>query len=153
MQIGEVSQFRGNAAGPDYCAYPENNVKLVTGPNATNKGIMNGLKWLQEKIEADFTDNTTAIVFYSGHAWREDSIELSNFYLVPYDVEDSKISSSSIPAKLFDDAIAKLSPRRLLVLLDCCHAGGFGMKDMGTLPDGYLASEIPPGQLMGNGNW
>ncbi|MBU0705028.1 MAG: caspase family protein, partial [Chloroflexi bacterium] len=49
------------------CAYPDDNVKTLTGQEATRQSIMDGLEWLQEHIQADTSGNATTIVYYTGH--------------------------------------------------------------------------------------
>ena len=132
---------------PQRCAYPEGNVKTLTGQEATRQGILDGLEWLQEHIQADSNDNTTAIVYYTGHGWHTDSVGSSEFYLIPYDVREGKIKSRALRATDFAEAVGELKPRRLLVVLDCCHAGGMGVKGL-PLPAGYVEAAITPSLLM-----
>jgi len=132
---------------PQRCAYHKDNVKTLTGQEATRQGILDGLEWLQERIQADTSGNTTAIVCYTGHGWRTDSIGSSEFYLIPYDVREGKIKSRALRATDFAEAVGELRPRRLLVVLDCCHAGGMGVKGL-PLPAGYVEAAITPSLLM-----
>ncbi len=117
---------------PQRCAYPADNVKTLTGQEATRQGILDGLEWLQERIEADPSANTTAIVYYTGHGWCTDSAE---FYFIPYDIRVGKIKSRALRATDLSEAVGELKPRRLLVVLDCCHAGGMGVKGL-AMPAG-----------------
>jgi hypothetical protein len=56
--------------------------------------------------------------------------------LVPYDVSAQQIALSALPATQFAQAIRNLKPKRLLVVLDCCHAGGMDVKALeATLSD------------------
>lgn len=45
------------------------------------------------------------------------------------------------------DAIVCLLPRRLLVILVCCHAGRMGIKELASVT-GFVNAAIPPGLLM-----
>lgn len=133
---------------PQRCAYPTDNVKTLTGQETTRQGIMDGLEWLQERIKADTSDNTTAIVYYTGHGWRTLSAGASEFYLIPYDIREGQIKSRALRATDLAEAVCELQPRRLLVVLDCCHAGGMGVKDLLPLPTGYVEAAIAPSLLM-----
>lgn len=111
------------------CGYRKDHVKLVTGRNATRAGIVDGLAWLQQKLETDPGDEQTAIVYFSGHGHREPGGETM---LLPYDAT-IPFRFGGLKAKELADQIDILRPRRLLVVLDCCHAGAIGVK--GTSPE------------------
>lgn len=111
---------------PQRCAYPAEQVKVVRGGEATRAGILEGLDWLCERIAAD--SNATVTVYYSGHGYRDIEVDPPLFYLVPYDTHEHRLRLSLLPAADFAQAISALNPRRLLVILDCCHAGGMGAK-------------------------
>jgi len=132
---------------PQRCAYPSDNVKTLTGQEATRQSILDGLEWLQERIQADTSGNSTTIVYYTGHGWCTDSVGSSEFYLIPYDIREGKIRSRALRATDFAEAVGELRPRRLLVVLDCCHAGGMGVKGL-PLPAGYVEAAITPSLLM-----
>jgi hypothetical protein len=132
---------------PQRCAYPKDNIKTLTGQEATRQGILDGLEWLQEHIQADSSDNTTAIVYYTGHGWRNTSAGSSEFYLIPYDIREGKIKSRALRATDLAEAVSELEPRRLLVVLNCCHAGGMGVKGL-PLSAGYVEAAIAPSLLM-----
>jgi hypothetical protein len=147
--LKDIQEVENVLKDPERCAYLEDNIKKMTGSNATSEGILKGLEWLKGRVEADATENSTVIIYYSGHGWRDASSGTTVFYLIPYNVEEQQVSSSALKADEFADAVASLKPRRLLVLLDCCHAGGMEVKDLGDLPDGYTAAAISPSQFMG----
>jgi hypothetical protein len=137
---------------PERCAYPEGNVKVIRGQEATRQGILEGLEWLQDRIQADQSGDATAVVFYTGHGWCDQAAGSTDFYLIPYDMKQTKIKSYALPATAFAEAVGELRPQRLLVVLDCCHAAGMGVKDVSALPalpDGYAGAALAPGALMG----
>jgi uncharacterized caspase-like protein len=141
------------------CAYPQDNVKTITGQDATRQSILDGLDWLSERIWAAPGADTTAIVYYTGHGYRERRTGASDYYLIPYDIREDQIKSRSLRAADFAEAVNALTPQRLLVILDCCHAGGMGVKGsplpvgegsgVRGLPAGYVGAAIPSELLMG----
>jgi uncharacterized caspase-like protein len=134
---------------PGRCAYAGGNVKTITGREATRQGILDGLEWLQACIQADASGSATAIVYYTGHGWRDKTADPPGFYLIPYDVREDKIRSRALRAVDFAEAVGGLKPLRLLVVLDCCHAAGMGVKDLQpSLPAGYAGAAIAPALLM-----
>ncbi len=110
---------------PDRCAYPPENVRLLTGHEATRAGIQSGLSWLKERLAADRSDNATALLYYSGHGVVNKSD--GSYYFLPYDMR-TPVLSSLLRAEDVAAQIEMVRPRRLLVILDCCHAGGMGIK-------------------------
>lgn len=124
---------------PDRCAYPPDHVKIVTGANATREGILDGLTWLSQQLAAE--SNATAVIHYSGHGWQDAQANPPVYYLIPYDMRPNQIRTRALRATDFASAIADIHPRRLLVLLDCCHAGGMGVRDI--LPLGYTPEAVP----------
>jgi hypothetical protein len=124
---------------PERCAYLESNVKVILGKDSNRQNILAGLDWLEEKIKDDSTGNATAVVFYSGHGFRDDSTEPATYYLIPYDVKSGGLQSRALRAEDFANAISDLKPQRLLVMLDCCHAGGMDIKELPA----YARTSIP----------
>lgn len=133
---------------PERCAYPPANVKTITGKAATRQGILDGLDWLHQSIEADESGNATAVLYYTGHGWVDTTTEPNAFYFIPFDVKENNISSRALRATDFAGEVAALAPQRLLVMLDCCHAGGMGVKDVVSLPAGYKETAVSPSLLM-----
>jgi hypothetical protein len=110
---------------PDRCAYKPDHVRLLTGTASTHRNILAALDWLIEKTAAD--PNATAVVYYSGHG----AVDKDRYYLIPYDISFGSIYTDAIPAEALNGRIAETNARRLLVVFDCCHAGGVGAKDAG----------------------
>lgn len=124
---------------PLRCGYAPDNVRLLTGAASTRQAILAGLDWLAERLAAAADGNATAIVYFSGHGHVEDG----EHFLIPYDFQRRRMRSSALAAADFAADVADLAPRRLLVLLDCCHAGGMAVKD--TLTATALRSAaLPP---------
>ena len=111
-------------AHPERCAYSAENIKTIVGPVATREGILNGLVWLEERLRADAGGDATAVIYYTGHGWRDTAGSSPAYYLIPCDVRETAVRARALRAEDFAAEIAALQPKRLLVLLDCCHAGG-----------------------------
>ena len=131
---------------PERCAYLPENVKVLKGKDASRAGILDGLCWLRQKLREDKSDNETAVVYFSGHGLRDITGEEPVFYLRPYDAQQDDVAATGLRAETFVAEIQKLNPRRLVVLLDCCHSGGMGAKGAGSSsPKGWKA--LPCRQL------
>ena len=125
-------------ASSEHCGYLTDNIKAISGAEATRTNILAGLTWLKDKLRDDGSGNATVIIYYSGHGHRDPK----GYFMLPYDVDDASLRATSIRADDFADGISALKPKRLLVLLDCCHAGGVGNLTKGVDPAG--ADAAPP---------
>lgn len=142
--VKDVTALRDVLIHPDRCAYNPKHVRVITGAKATRQGILDGLEWLSGQLAADKSDNATAVVYYTGHGWRDPNSNPTTFYFIPYDVKATAISSRALRASDFADEIAALQPKRLFVALDCCHAAGADVKDL--TPIGNAVSAAIPVQ-------
>jgi uncharacterized caspase-like protein len=146
----DIDALRQVLTHPERCAYPTDNVKVITGEDATRQGILDGLDWLRERLMADNSGNATAVFFYSGHGWRDDASQPPAYYLIPYDVREDSIRSRALRVEDLAEAVAALHPRRLLVSLDCCHSGGMEIKGLTSVPAGYVSAAVPAQFLLGD---
>lgn len=133
---------------PERCAYLPDNVKVVQGKKATRSGILDGLSWLRQKLAEDKSDNETAVVYFTGHGLRDVSGGDPIFYLRPYDARQESLRLSALRADDFAAEVQALKPKRLLVLLDCCHAGGMGAKGEEVDIEGFESIAIPSALFM-----
>lgn len=132
----DITKLKEVITHPERCGYLEENVQVLTGPDATREKILDGLEWLKGKLVADTDPNQTAFVYYSGHAHREASGES---FLIPYDAR-FPIRTGGLAARDFAESLDSIRPRRLLVVLDCCHAESMEVK--GTLESGLASTAV-----------
>lgn len=139
----DATALRDVLVHPQRCAYPPENVRLLMGSQASRDGIRAGLSWLKERLAADRSDNTTAVLFYSGHgAYNRDD---NSYYLLPYDLR-APLADSLLRATDLAAEIEQVKPRRLLVVLDCCHAGGMGIKGDDLFAGAVLSKSAAPAE-------
>ncbi|MBN1247610.1 MAG: caspase family protein [Anaerolineae bacterium] len=142
----DVAVLREVLVHAERCAYREEHVKTITGEAATRQGILDGLEWLGEQVKA--MPEATAIIYYSGHGFRHGTAAGSEFFLIPYDIKATSLTSRALRASDFAAAVGEIAPRRLLVVLDCCHAAGMQIKSISELPPDFVGTAIEPGLLM-----
>lgn len=82
---------------PERCAYPQENVKVVSGKNATRQGILDGLAWLAARLAADSSGNASAVIYYSGHGWRDASATPASYFLLPADFRENAPRLTALP--------------------------------------------------------
>jgi len=118
-------------------AYLPNQVTLLTETTATRQHILAGFDQLIEQVNQ--SPDTTAIVYYSGHGGRIQSTQ--EYFLVPYGYNPARRSESAISGTEFTRKIEAIQSQKLIVLLDCCHAGGVPvLKEPGET---FIKSPLP----------
>jgi hypothetical protein len=104
------------------CGYPPDQVKHLSDAQATANNIRAGLRWLAEQTGED----DTATFFFSGHGGRIESGPRSENYLIPYDADPTDLPKTAIEGAELTSLLRNIKAGRLLVVFDCCHAGGTG---------------------------
>lgn len=103
------------------CAYPPNQVKVLTGEDATRRAILDGLDKL-----AQASENAAAVVYFSGHGYRVKSAMGTAYFLLPYGYDEEDLAEACISGAEFTERLRAFTTKKLLILLDCCRAGGIG---------------------------
>ena len=106
----------------DRCAYPPDQVHLLTGEQATAARLRTAL----ETLAASTNSESTVLVYFSGHGYRATASIGEAYYLLPYGYDVQRLSKTAISGREFTDRLRAIPAQKLLVLLDCCHAGGVG---------------------------
>jgi len=75
-----------------------------------------GLDWLTQRARADAA--ATVVVFFAGH-----SVEMPAYYLLPFGYELADLDGTAMSGAEFTDRLRGIRARKVVVLLDCCHAG------------------------------
>ena len=114
---------------PARCAYPADQVRLLTGERARREHVLSALDWLAQGAGPD----ATAVVYFSGHG-----METPDYYLMPFGYNLADLPGTAIPGRMFTERLRAIRAGKLLVLLDCCHAGGQAEAK------GQVKSPLPP---------
>ncbi len=100
---------------PGLCAYDPQRVELLVRQEASRDRILGALDRLAERIAAD--PEATAVFYFSGHGMAGPPARLVATGYSPQQLKQTTIESAELTAKL-----RAIGARKLLVLLDCCHA-------------------------------
>ena len=114
------------------CAYPTEQVCLLTGEEANATNILSALSWLADVTGKD----DTVIVYFSGHG-----METPDYYLMPYGYNLGNLQGTAILGSTFTQHLQAIEAQKLLVILDCCHAGGQAEAK------GAIKSPLPPSAI------
>jgi hypothetical protein len=111
--------------------YPQRNIVLLTGSQATRTGLVKNLEaWLPNNV----TERSTVMFYFSGHGAPD--AKSSQAYLVPMDGDPQYLEETAYPIKRLYAKLAALKAKRVLVALDSCFsgAGGRSVLAQGTRP-------------------
>lgn len=115
----DISALQRALVDPDYCAYPWDKVRLVTGKQATRGGILSALEWLAKSAGQGGPDGPVSLVYYAGHIWQSADANLGQS-MIPYDVDADDIQDSTLDLVYFlIDFMFKIK-NRLLLIVDRC---------------------------------
>ncbi len=127
---------------PDICAYPEKNVKLILNDEATLVRLQQELTKLAERCSED----STILIYFSGHGGRISTGPNAGEYLLPVDTrlrrradtEDEVYEpapETTLSGAEFTAALQAIPARKVVVVFDCCHSGGIGHVKAGIEPE------------------
>jgi hypothetical protein len=107
---------------PARCAYPHDQVHLLTGEQAIRENVLATLDTLSQSTDTQ----ATVLIYFSGHGYQIVSSTGEFYYLLPYGYDTDQLYQTAISGGEFADRLRAIPAQKLLVLLDCCHAGGVG---------------------------
>jgi Caspase domain len=105
---------------PERCAYPVAQVSLLTKEEAKRANILAAL----DRLAQSTTPDATVIVYFSGHGYQVSSSIGTAYYLMAFGYDQNQLYSTAISGTEFATKLQAIPAKKLLVLLDCCHAGG-----------------------------
>jgi hypothetical protein len=120
--VDDATGLAGILVDPERCAYPPEQVQLLTSADAGRKAILAALDEVAKTADAQ----STVIVYFSGHGYRVSASIGEAYYLIPHGYDLGQLHKTAINGQEFAAKLAAIPAQKLLVLLDCCHAGGIG---------------------------
>jgi hypothetical protein len=140
--LKDAQDIHGLLVDPDHCGYPPDNVELLLDSQATQSALRQSLADI-----ADCSDEDSIIFIYiSSHGGRVESGPRAGEYLLPVDADytsSKSLAQTAISGDEFTEALRAIPARKVMVVFDCCHAGGIGQpKDaaVSTLKTGFSES-------------
>ncbi len=119
---------------PDRGGYRPENVRLLLDAEATRSAFVAALDQLARRADAE----STVFLYFSGHGGHIESGPHAGEYLLPADAvypDDEALAASAVSGDQFTAALREIAARKVVVVFDCCHAGGVGQpKDIGAAP-------------------
>jgi hypothetical protein len=135
--IKDVEDIQSVLVSEQLCAYPPGNVRPLLNEQATQAALRTELKDLKQRTDAD----SVVFIYFSGHGARVESGPAAGEYIVPVDAD---LDWSATPPQLavgtaisgaeLTAALAEIPARKLVVVFDCCYAGGVADTKGGLAP-------------------
>ncbi len=141
----DVEAIRAVLVDPLLCGYPPENVQVLLDGEATLAGLRAALVNLVQRGTA----TGTVFIYMSCHGGRIETGAEAGEYLLPVDVDYDAatgkiVASTALAGAELTRLVRSIPARRLVVVFDCCHAGGIGEPKVGAkpgfktgLPEGY----------------
>lgn len=125
-EVKDAAAIRDALVDPNRCGYRPENVALLQDEGATLPALRAALRHLRERVERT-GPGSSAFVYFSGHGGRVADGPGAGQYLLPVEVEypdDARLAATALPDREFAAALKDVTAQKMLVVLDCCHAGG-----------------------------
>lgn len=136
--LDDAQGIRDILTDPSRCAYSSSQVKLVVGKAADRESVLVALDELAKRASSD----SIAIVYFSGHGYRISSQRGVNHYLLTNGYDMSNLGQTAIHGREFTQKLLAIKSQKLLLLLDCCHAGG--LDDVKAPGQEFTRQSLPP---------
>jgi hypothetical protein len=114
-------------ADQERCGYPPDQVSVCTSEKAIRGNVLSELEKLSK-----VSKESNVIIYFSGHGYRVKKGNETSYYLMPYGYNVNDLQNAAISSEEFNQRLEKIKAKSILVLLDCCHAGGIEVTKSAT---------------------
>jgi hypothetical protein len=133
--VGDAKAIHDVLADYSKGAYEPVNTFLLTENKSTKSEIIKAFDEIIEKSSRD----STVFIYYSGHGQKflNPTTNAYDYYLITHGANRDNKEDTMLNGNIFSDKVAQIKAGRLLIMLDCCYAGGMGtlkIKDGETEP-------------------
>ncbi|MDX2241460.1 MAG: caspase family protein [Leptolyngbyaceae cyanobacterium bins.302] len=136
--VDDAIGFAKILSDPERCAYPNEQVRLLIKEQAKREDILAVLDQLAQATTVD----STVVIYFSGHGYQVTTTTGEAYYLMPFGYDPNKLFKTAISGAELTAKLRAIPAKKLLLLLDCCHAGGLG--DASTLQYEAEKAPLPP---------
>lgn len=115
-EVHDAEDLAAVLRDPELCHYPAGNVKVLTDGAATRAAILAAV----QQLVATAGPDSTVMFYFSGHGGQRGETT----YLLPHDCDEKSLGKTAISSRELAAALAPLRSQKVLLVFDCCHAGG-----------------------------
>jgi len=145
IAAGDARAVSATLQDPQRCAYPAENIRLLTNQDATRDSILAALDGLADTLSPE----STLFLFYEGHGvYATDG----SYQLTAHDtrLQGAKVvPGTGVSEFELIERLRKLQAKRLLMIINACHSGQLSPSfeiEKSAAPES-LSSETPPHKL------
>lgn len=120
--VQDAVDFSTLLQDPAYANYMTDHVRMICNEDATAQILREALHWLATTAQP----SDTVIIFFSGHGGQITEGTQPGYYLLTVDSDWRDLNKTAIESAEFIALLDQIKAERLVLLLDCCHAGGVG---------------------------
>jgi len=124
------------------CAYPVNQVTVLTKAEATREGVLAKLDELAAAVKSD----STLIFYFSGHGYEVDAGIMKEYFLIPHGHDDDDLTNTAISRSDLMTKLNAIDAQKQLILFDCCHASGLDDLAAKSMSTGIKVAKSPISQ-------
>jgi tetratricopeptide (TPR) repeat protein len=115
--------------------FAEDHVRLLLNEQATYAAIRSALfSFLGQAAPQD-----EVVIYFAGHG-KPDQHRPGDTYLLTHDARDAQLSSTALPMRDLNRAVAALAAKHVVLITDACHSGGV-TEETSSRGDGGLVQE------------
>ena len=107
------------------CGVAPSNIIQLLENNATKKNIIDSLELLITNTTQNQTD--CVWIYFSGHGSKISIKNVDKYFLITRDASIDDIEKTAISGLEFTSLLNRINTKKMLLLLDCCHAGGINL--------------------------
>lgn len=118
---------------PQHCGYAADHVQLLLDDQATQSALRQALATLGQHSNAD----STIFIYMSSHGGQVEVGSYAGEYLLPVDIDpssDVRVAQTAISGAELTERLRAMPARKVIVVFDCCHAGGIGQPKDAAVP-------------------
>jgi serine/threonine protein kinase len=131
---------------PKVCAFPADQVELLTDEKARRETIVKGLSiWLPERARGV----DIAVIYFAGHGMVQRIGHREEAYLLPYDFAPDNFGAYGVTMTEIATWIDAVEAKAVVVILDCCHAGHVLNREGTTVRSALREATIKPALFQG----
>lgn len=116
---------------PERVGYPAGQVMLLTESQATRHGMLSALDKLATRMQQAGNGDATVLIYYSGHGGYDKQQPGAPFYFLTNGYQTDDFAGTCVSAAEFSQKLDQIPAQKLVVILDCCHAGEIKAKEAG----------------------
>jgi hypothetical protein len=135
--VSDAIGFGNILIDPERCAYPRSQVKLLPEGEANKTNILAELERLAQSPGTD----ASVIIYLSGHGYIVPTPTGPVYYLMANGYDLNRLDATAISNREFTEKLCAIRSQKLMVVLDCCHAGGMG--EIGAKTAGLEMTKVP----------